>query len=111
MGAEYDQAMSKTATKIGEPARHRDWGLTVDKLSHPTEYVVIRYPTVGRHHAEPFTAVQRLPYIANADDAIAELVVRAQMPKPSAVSLVMAVGAKIESPRGAGADSGYRPVI
>jgi hypothetical protein len=103
--------MSKTATKIGEPARHRDWGLTVDKLSNPTEYVVIRYPTEGRRHAEPFTEVQRFAYTANGDRAVAELVERTEMPKPTASSLVMAVSVKLVSPKAADADSGHRPVV
>jgi hypothetical protein len=103
--------MSKTATKIGEPARHRDWGLTVDKLLHPTEYVVIRYPADGQRHSEPFTEVQRLPYVGNADEAIAELVERTEMPRPSATSLVFAIGAKLNSPKAADADSGHRPVV
>jgi len=89
--------MSKTATHVEQPARHRVWGLIVDSLPRPAEFVVIRYPSEGRRHSEPFTEVMRLPYIENADAAVAALVYRAAMPKPTAVSLVMAVSAKIQS--------------
>ncbi len=102
--------MSKTATRIAEPARHRSWGLTVDKRAGPTEYVIIRYATEGHRHSEPFTEVLRLPYIGNADQAIAELVNRTEMPKPTAISLVFALGMKLASPKSGDADLGYRPV-
>jgi hypothetical protein len=110
-GAEYDRLMSKTATHIAQPARHGDWGLTVDKLSQPSEFVVIRYPAQGRRHSEPSTLALRLPYTENADEAIAELVEKAEMPRPTAVSLVMAVSAKLESPKVGDADTAIRPTV
>ena len=106
-GAAYDLVMSKTATKIAQPARHRDWGLALDKPSQPTEFVVIRYPTEGTRHRGPFTVAQRLKYIENPDEAVGELVERAGMPKPTAVSLVMAVSAKARSPKAADADAAF----
>ncbi len=71
----------------------------MDKLSKPSEFVVIRYPDQGRRHSEPSTVTLRLPYIDDADAAIAELVARAEMPRPTAISLVMAVSAKLDLPR------------
>jgi len=100
--------MSKTATHIAQPARHGDWGLNVDKLVQPSEFVVFRYPAEGRRHSEPSSEVQRLPYIANADAAILELVEKAGMPKPAAVSLVMAIGAKLASAKVEDADTARR---
>jgi hypothetical protein len=101
--------MSKTATHIAQPARHGDWGLTVDKLSKPSQLVVIRYPNQGRRHSEPSTVALRLPYIEDADTALAELVEKAEMPRPTAISLVMALSAKLESPKVGDADTAVRP--
>ena len=63
-----------TATKIGEPARVRDFGLTVDDMTQPGHFVIVRYSDEHRRHTEHYTEIGRLPYIGNADEAIAELI-------------------------------------
>jgi hypothetical protein len=100
-----------TATRIAEPARHRDWGLTVDKMALPTEFIVVRYASEGTRHSEPFEQVARLPYSAGVEAATAGLVERTGMPEKTASALVFRVSMKLASPKAADADLGYRPVI
>lgn len=100
--------MSRTVTRIGEPARYNDWGLTVDSMAHPTEYVVLRYTTWGRRHEESFEEIARLPY---ESDPRATLVERTAMPKGTASMLATRLAVKLASPRAAMADVGYRPVV
>jgi hypothetical protein len=98
-----------TATKIGEPARVGRSGLTVDSLTHPTEYIVLRYPDEGRRHTEPYEEALRLPF---ADDPTAAIngLVEAGLPHGAAAKLVFQVEMKRISPKAADADLGYRPV-
>ena len=102
--------MSRTATRISEPARHREWGLTVDKLALPTEYVVVRYPSEGVRHSEPFNTVARFAYTAGLEATIAELIRHTGMPEKTASALAFRVSMKLTSPKAADADLGYRPV-
>jgi hypothetical protein len=92
--------------RIGSPARFRDWGLTVDKMDNPSQYVVLRYLTEGRRHAEPYEEVARVRYELDPD-LLSE---RTTMPKGTARILVNAVEMKRLSPKAADADEGYRPV-
>jgi hypothetical protein len=103
--------MSRTATRIAEPARHKDWGLTVDKMALPAEFIVVRYPGDGRRHGEPYDEVARVPYTVGVDAAIAQLIERTGMPDKTASALVFRVSMKLASPKAADADSGYRPVV
>src|SRR5260370_17151247 len=98
-----------TAARIGERARHRDWGLTVDKMALPAEFIVVRYPTQGSRHTEPFEEVARLPYTAGIEAAIAELVERTGMPDKTASGLVFRLSMKLNSPKAADADLDYPP--
>jgi hypothetical protein len=95
-----------TTLRIGSPARFRDWGLTIDQMENPSQYIVLRYLTEGRRHAEPYEEVGRVPYELDPD----LLAARTTMPKGTAKILVNAVEMKRLSPKAADADEGYRPV-
>jgi hypothetical protein len=98
-------ALMTTTLRIGSPVRYGDWGLTVDKMDKPSEYVVLRYLTKGRRHAEPYDEV-RVPYVLSPD----LLAAKTNMPLGTANVLVNAVELKRLSPKAADADEGYRPV-
>jgi len=98
-----------TAYKIGEPARVGRWGLTVDSLTRPGQYVVLRYANEHRRHTEPFEEVRRIPYLYDDEAAIAALG-QVGMAKGTATQLVVQVELKRISPKAADADSGIRPV-
>ncbi len=104
----YDPSMA-TTTKIGEPARVGHSGLTVDSLTHPTQFIVLRYPDKARRHTEPYEQARRVSYVDNADRAI-EALQEAGLPKGIAAKLVFQLEMKRASPKAADADSGYRPV-
>jgi len=95
-----------TVTKIGEPARVGRWGLTVDNMTHPSEYVIVSYPGEGQRHADPCEIVRRLPYV---DDPIAAFV-ETGIPKGTANTLRWRVAMKLASPKVADTELGYRPV-
>jgi hypothetical protein len=97
-----------TATKVGEPARVAGWGLAVDNLTHPNQFIVLRYPDEARRHTEPYEEVLRLPYV-EPTPGIAALVVTG-LPKGTAAKLIFQVEMKRASPKAADADLGYRPV-
>jgi hypothetical protein len=98
-----------TATKIGEPARVGRSGLTVDSLTHPSEYIVLRYPDDARRHREPYEEALRIPFVHDPTAAINRLV-EAGLPQGAAAKLVFQVEMKRVSPKAADADLGYRPV-
>jgi hypothetical protein len=98
-----------TLTKISEPARAGRTGLTVDSLTHPTEYVVLGYPDAARRHTEPSEEMVRIPYVHNADRGIVALV-EAGLPKGIATKLVFQLEMKRNSPKAADADLGNRPI-
>jgi hypothetical protein len=98
-----------TTTKIGEPARVGHFGLAVDSLTNSTQYIILQYPDETRRHTEPYKELQRIPYLDNADRAIAALR-EAGLPEGIAAKLVFQLEMKRLSPKAADADTGYRPV-
>lgn len=100
--------MTATTTRVGEPARQGRWGLTVDNMHVPSEYVVLEYSASGRRHAEPATAVQRVPYAAWLSPET--LAAWARMPPSTARWLVTAVAIKLASPKASAAELGWRPI-
>jgi hypothetical protein len=95
-----------TVTRIGEPARKGRWGLTVDNMTRPSEYIVVKYPDEGERHSDPCEIIRRLPYV---DDPIAELA-ETGIPKGTASTLRWRVAMKLASPKAADTELGYRPV-
>jgi hypothetical protein len=95
-----------TTYRVGSPARFRDWGLTVNDMTRPTEYIVLQYLNEGRRHGEPYVEVCRPAYDPNP----AVLAERAGMPEGVARKLVSDVEMKRLSGKTSMADQGYRPV-
>src|SRR5260370_36718824 len=54
--------MSVSLTRLVRPVRRGIWGLTLDSLANPTMDIVLRYPTEGWRHSEPYAELCRLPY-------------------------------------------------
>jgi hypothetical protein len=95
-----------TATKVGEPARVGRWGLTVDSMTNPAEYVITKYPDDGQRHSDPFEIVCRIPYLNDPIGALVET----GIPKGTASTLRWRVAMKLASPKAADTDLGDRPV-
>ncbi len=89
----YDSAMTQTTLKVGSPAWYRGWGLTLDKMGQPAEYIVLRG---DKELSEP---VCRVAYNPNPT-VLAET---SGMPEGVARKLVSDVEAKRS-------DQGYRPI-
>src|SRR5438132_14369711 len=98
-----------TTTKIGEPARIGSWGLTVDNMTNPSEWIIIRYQGEGKRHTDPHEIVRRVPYAGDPEGEAAQFV-KTGMPQGTAMSLLFQVEAKRASPKAADVDVGYRPV-
>lgn len=103
--------MSRTAAKIGEPARYGVWGLTVDKMSHPREFVITRYADDNRRHTTPYEEVARIAYTPNVESAVVELTEKVGISRGTATALVFRLSMKLASSRAASADLGVRPVV
>ena len=99
--------MTVTTAKVGRPVRHGEWGLTVDNMASPAEYIAIRYRDSGRRHSELFDEVARIPYELTPERALVKMT---GMSEVTASTLVRLLGLKLISPKAGMADLGYRPV-
>jgi hypothetical protein len=104
----YHRSMA-TTSRIGQPARIGHWGLTVDKMTNPTEWIVLRYPEESKRHTDRHEIVRRVPYAGDPEGEAAQFA-ESGMATGTAMSLVFQVEAKRASPKAADADLGYRPV-
>jgi hypothetical protein len=98
-----------TTSRVGQPARIGHWGLTVNNLVAPTEWVIVCYPDEGKRHTDPCDVVGRVPYGRDPDGEATHLA-ETGMPSGTAMSLIFQVEAKRMSPKAAEADLGYRPI-
>jgi len=99
-----------TLGRLGQPARIGSWGLTVDNLANPNQYVVIRYRSEGKQHTEDYEVASRVPYAAFSEAVAADLARLTEMPESVARRLVWHVTMKLATDRAAEAEGGYRPV-
>jgi hypothetical protein len=95
---------------LGQPARIGSWGLTVDDLANPNEYVVIRYRSEGRRHSEDFEIVRHLSCAALSEERASDLARLTGMPEGVARQLIWQVAMKLATDRATEAETGYRPV-
>lgn len=99
-----------TITKLGEPARLDNYGLTVDNYASPSTFIALRYPDKGSRHREPFERLPEVP-CGPPDEATAHALVMATgMPASTARILLHRVTMKLASPYGGDADGSNRPV-
>jgi hypothetical protein len=102
---QYHGFMASTL-KVGEPARVGRWGLTVDSLVSPCDWVVVRYPDEGKRHSEPHEILRRLPYVNDPRVVLVEI----GMSEGTATTLLFNAEVKRLSPKAAESDRGFRPV-
>lgn len=97
--------MTRTIAKVGAPAHWRGWGLTVDSMAAPTEFIVLQPAQQGAF--ESFQAAQRLPFVETSPQTLAH---RTGMPEGTAAALLTQLAMKLASPKAAMADIGWRSV-
>ena len=99
-GAAYSQHMSRSAARVAEPARRGLWGLDVDQVAEPQEFILYRYRTEERRHSEQHYVAARVPYRSAPGAAIAEIrSVVGEIGEPTLKTLITQLSAKLASPR------------
>ena len=95
--------MTTSLNKLAGPARRGEWGLTVDSLTRPSSFSVLRYADHSKH-TRSFVEVLTLPYQEPDLELATHLAEETEMPTGVARQLVMALASKLASPRVALAD-------
>ena len=92
--------MSTTRKKLDGPVRSGVWGLSLDRLVHPTTVTILRFADKSRH-TRSFTDVASFPFSDDFDSLISGATEQSEMPPTHARTLARDLLAKVHSPRAA----------